>query len=454
MKQLVVCYIWIRHDYDDDGIAELQHVIRIGTDIFERQEVSRIPVACIVPFINTHRHMGMSITDLVFDIQKIKTKMMRSYLDSLEFTLNQGHAVSDKVNIDDMLVSRPGRVVRLKDGALPGEGHVMPLPSGDVTGPAQAGLEYMDRVIESRVGVNRMFQGIDSSNLNDYNRVGQLSTMAAQRVEEIAKIFGIGFKQLFSIAHELIIKSGYQKETVKLRGEWVEVDPTAWRTGRDMKVTAPYAAGNKDSLLQRLLIVANIHEKALASGLPIVDAQDSYNLALEIAKAADLTGTKFFTDPSTVEPPPPQPDHTLLAIQVEDKKVEQKAVDDERDAELEKYKSDQDAIVKQEIARLQAETQIALANIKAGNSVNLEEVKARLKDAPVQMGETFEVTKQINEQVADSIREITEALEEMRSAAGADREIVRDESGKVTGVRVNGQVKSVKRDSAGNITGV
>ena len=107
--------------------------------------------------------------------------------------------------------------------------------------------------------------------------------MAAQRVEDIARVFGTGFKRLFSIAHELIIKSGHSNESIKLRGQWVDIDPTQWRTGRDMRVVAPFAAGNKDSLLQRLQFIAQIHEKALAGGLPIVDVEDSYNLALEIA---------------------------------------------------------------------------------------------------------------------------------------------------------------------------
>jgi hypothetical protein len=109
----------------------------------------------------------------------------------------------------------------------------------------------MDTVTEARVGVNKMFQGIDTnalSSTNAHNAIGQLSTMASQRVEQIARIFANGVERLFSIAHELIIKSGHEEETVRLRGEWVAFDPSQWRTGRDMRIVAPFAAGNKDAV--------------------------------------------------------------------------------------------------------------------------------------------------------------------------------------------------------------
>jgi len=145
MRQVQVRYIWIRYDYDEDGIAELQYVVRVGNTILKREEVSRIPVSSIVPFIATHRHQGYSVTDLTFDIQRIKTKILRSGLDSLELALNPGHVVSGKVTIDDMLTSRAGRIVRLKGDAIPGEGHILPLTTEFVFPQAQAGLQQLQQ---------------------------------------------------------------------------------------------------------------------------------------------------------------------------------------------------------------------------------------------------------------------------------------------------------------------
>ena len=441
MRQVMARHIWIRHDYDEDGIAELQYVLRVGHEVLKREEINRIPVACIVPFINTHRHMGTSVTDLVFDIQRIKTNMLRGGLDSLNLSVKPRHQVSNKVNLDDMMVSSPGSMVRLTGGALPLEGHIMPLQTEFVLPQAQAGLLHMDTVTEARVGVTKQFQGIDASANNDHNRIGQLSTMAAQRVEQIARIMGNGVESLFSLAHELIIKSGHQSESIKLRGEWVDLDPSQWKTGRDMRVVAPFAAGNKDSLVQRIMIHMQVHEKALAAGLPIVDQDDAYNLALELAKATDMAGNKIYTDPATIPPPPPPPpDPIMLALEAENKKIENEAIDEERSAEIEKYKIDTDSADKRYQVDVNAQVQLTLADKKGGDQLTLEQVKANLKAAPINENNQIvrDASEQSRQQISDlseSVISLADKVVELDEKVDSERELIRDDKGKPIGSR-------------------
>jgi hypothetical protein len=448
LRQVKVRSIWIRHDYDGDGIAELQKVVLVGREILDHEPASCIPVASIVPFLNTHRHVGISVADLVFSIQQIKTAMLRSGLDSLYLANNPRHAINkNNVSIDDLLVSRPGGVVRV-DGP-PGAGDIIPLQTENTFPYAQQGLQHMDSVIESRVGVSRMFTGIDASAMigqNSYNAIGQLSTMASQRVEQIARICGHGIETLFRIAHELVIKSGHSMDSIRLRGQWVEIDPTQWRTGRDMRVVAPYAAGNKDSLLQRLMIHMQIHEKALASGLPIVQQDDTYELALMVASATDVSGDKIYTDPRTVQPPEPPPDYTAMALEIENKKANNQATDTQVDAEIDKYKADLDAQVKQYQVEANAQLQLALANIKAGNTVDLEKVRANLKVNPIELegeqiavSDAFKATKEANEAMAETMQATIGALQEVMRKQSAPIKVIRDKSGKITGKEVDGE---------------
>jgi hypothetical protein len=452
--------IWIRYDYDEDGIAELQKVVRVGKEVLSREEAARIPVASIVPFINTHRHIGASVADLTFDLQRIKTKMLRGGLDSLEASANPGHAISSKVNLSDMLVNRPNRIVRMKDDAVPAEGHIMPLVTEFTLPQTLEGLRHMDTVVESRVGVNRIFQGIDDSSLNDHNRIGQLSTMAAQRVEQIARIFANGVEYLFSLAHELIIKSGHQAETTKLRGQWVTIDPSQWRTGRDMRVVAPFAAGNKDTLVQRLMMIMQVQEKALMGGLPIVTPDDAYATAIEMVKASDFNAPeKFFTDPQMIPPKEPPPDYTMMALEVERQKADNQANDTQVDAEVDKYKTDVAAQVDKYKADLNAELQVLLAQLKTGGTVDTERVKAALRDAPIldankSIQSTGQAVQSLNQQLAQSIAEITSVVQELKDASDSPREVVRDEKGKVTGVKVNGKTRPIQRDADGKVIGV
>ncbi len=459
MRMVKVRTVWIRYDFDEDGIAELQRVIRVGNEILDRREVTRIPVACIVPFLNTHRHIGQSASDLIFEVQRIKTALLRAGLDSLYLSTNPRHAASDKVNLDDLLVSRPGGVVRLKAGAVPGEGHIMPLPTEFVFPQAQEGLLHMDTVIESRVGVNRIFQGIDEGQLNDHNRIGQLSTMAAQRVEQIARIFANGVERLFSLSHELLIKSGHKADAIRLRGEWVNFDPSQWRTGRDMRIVAPFAAGNKDALVQRLMILGQFQEKIMAGGLRVVTEDDVYALAQEVSKAMDVSGDKFFTDPATLPPPEPGPDYTMMALEVENKKADNQAADSQIDAEvtkyktdidaeMDKYKADLDAQVKQYQTDVNTQLQLAITQMKEGQQVNVETVKARLRDEPI------EAKNDVIAKTSDNVKILTDTIKELAEAANAPREVIRDKDGKVTGIKQGGKTRKVTRGADGTVTGV
>jgi len=441
MKQVKVRCIWIRHDYDEDGIAEMQKVTRVGDEILDIEPCSRIPVASIVPFINTHRHVGMSVADLVFDIQRIKTALLRAGLDAMYLANNPRHALSKKVHVDDYLTSRPGAAVRIDTDNPDVQGHIMPLQTENTFPIAQAGLEHMDRVIESRVGVNRMFQGIDESSLNDHNRIGQLSTMAAQRVEDIARVFSQGVRDLFGIAHEIVLKSGHQKETVKLRGQWIDIDPNQWNTGRDMRICAPFAAGNKDALAQRVMVHLNIHQQALTQGAPFVQADDTYRLLKILSEATDLPAENIYTDPRTVQPPPPPPDYTAAALEIENKKADNEAMDEQRRSELDKYKADLNARLEEYKVRADAELKLALKQLDVTGKVDIEGVKAQLQAAK-EMPEPKERTDpavdalvKANERTTKAFEKTMTELTKIVKETTGEKEIVRDENGRPTGVR-------------------
>lgn len=465
--------VWIRHDYDEDGIAELQKVVVIGREVAKMQDgsealwpASRIPVASIVPFLNTHRHMGNSFADLVFDIQRIKTAILRAGLDSLYRSQNPRHATSNKVDMKSLLTTRPGAPVRIKVDTPDVGGHVVPLPTEFVFPQSVAGLQHMDSVVESRVGVNRIFQGIDDGALNQHNRIGQLSTMAAQRVEQVARIFANGIQYLFSLAHELVIKSGHKKETVQLRGEWVDVDPSQWKTGRDMRVVVGFGAGNKDTLSARLMNMLQVMNGAKQAGSRTVTDQNLYEVELELTKSYDFTAPeRFWTDPSQLPPPEPVPDPQLELVKIEGQKaqtaaqkVENDASEVEIDADLKKYEIDQKNELDKYKADLQAETQIILAKLNADKTVNVEQLKGELRNAPVRLEnenikQTGQAVGDLKAKLDESVQDISEAVGELQATLDAPKELVRDESGNVTAIKRNGKVTPIKRDKTGAITG-
>ena len=203
-----------------------------------------------------------------------------------------------------------------------------------------------------------------------------------------------------------------------------------------MRVTAPFAAGNKDSLVQRLMVHMQVHREALAAGAPFVQIDDAYELAKMLASATDVPGDRIYTDPATVKPPPPKPDATMIALEIEDSKVKQKESDSQRDAQLENKKIDTQAALDKYRADLQAQTQITLAQINAGEKVELEKVRAMLKDTPLEVGQALENTQVVQDTLMAAVNQITNAMAAADERAIAPIKIVRDAKGKITGKKI------------------
>lgn len=463
-KRVRCRWIWIKHDHDQDGIAERQWVVRVGNNILHREEVNRTPIATLCPDPLPHRHVGLCPADTVLEIQRQKTAILRQGLDNLYLSNNPRTFATQNINLDDLLVSRPGGIVRGKAGAQFGI-DVAPLAVPFVFPQAMEGLAYMDTVRDMRAGVNRNFTGLNEEALGANQSgvaINQLSTMAAQRVEQIARHFSAGISECFSILHEIILKSGHKPEVVKLRGQWVDVNPAEWRRRSDFKISVGYAAGNKDAMVSRLMMIAAQQLQAVQLGLPIVQPRNMYETNIELAKAADMsTPERFFTDPSTIPPQgPPQPDPTVMAVEQlkaqtteKVKAAEIQSTEKVKAAELDmdKYKTDTDANVKLALANHQAEhakeiegvkghVQANLKQIEGHQSVQMEEHRARLNPKLVEASSKAKQTDTVTELItalaraqAEQSQSFQQALEKMLAALSAPKRIVRDGAGRAIG---------------------
>lgn len=456
MRKVWVRTIWIEHDYDDDGIAELQRVIRVGRKVLEREEVSRIPVRSTVSMMLPHRHPGLSISDIVKDLQEIKTAILRGGLDNLYLSNNARVGISNKVSIDDALLSRPGQPIRVDTDMPDVGGHLFPVVAPFIFPQAMEGLSYMDQVKQTRTGINSQFQGLDAGQLTQLQpgTVNQISSMAAQRVKLLARIFGMCVEGIASDLHECILKSGHKKEVVELKGKWVEVDPSSWKKRKDFKTVVGYAAGNKDAMVAKLMMIAGMQEKAFMGGLPIVTPENAYETANELAKASDFQADKFFTHPSKIPPKgPPQPDATVMAAEqvktqsaekIKGAELTQKDRQTAAEIDLEKYKVDTDAKVKLTIAQSQFDHASMMKDKEVEHQAGLEHVKAHLnpktKEADAKKSEVSQkdtLIQQFMQSQAMQTQAIGSMFEQVLGAVqalNAPKKAVRDKSGKITHV--------------------
>lgn len=314
---------YIRYDLDGDGYAELRRICMVGDLVLSNEQVETIPIAAWTPVIYPHRHIGRSLAELVEDVQKVKTSTLRSALDSMYLSLNGRNVISDRVNMDDLLVSRPGGVVRLLEGAMPGEGHVMPLVSPDLSGTAYQMLEYQDSVRETRTGVTRYNQGLDANSLNK-TATGIQSIMSASqaRIELVARTFAeTGMRDLMFIIHELVRKHSSKEEVIRIRNQWVPIDPRTWKTRYDMTISVGLGTGNREHQMNNIMLLMRVQQQAFPAG--IVQPENIYHAALKLAESAGFKAPEqFFTDPANILPKPPAPDPKIVKIESDNKNAE------------------------------------------------------------------------------------------------------------------------------------
>jgi hypothetical protein len=333
MRPVWVTECYIRVDWDGDGIAERRKVTVAGgaCEILDNEAVDSVPFVSLTPIVMPHRFFGLSMADLVMDLQLIKSTILRQILDNLYLSNNGRHVVSDQVNLDDMLTARPGGIIRLRNGALPSQGHVLPLDTPLAAAQAFPMLEYVDGVRENRTGVTRYNQGLDADALNKTaSGLSQIMSAAQQRMELIARVFAeTGVRELFRKVLELVCKRQSAPRILRLRNRWVAMDPREWDAGMDMSINVGLGTGNKDQMLAHLQTLLGIQQKAVelqggADG-PIVTLPNIYNTLTKLVENAGLKSPDaFFTDPSQADsskagPPPsaaaqPAADPAILAL--------------------------------------------------------------------------------------------------------------------------------------------
>lgn len=354
--------------------GERYRVVVLGNTVLYKEKCEYVPFACITPMIMPHRHIGRSYADLTMDIQLIKSTLIRGQLDNMYLANNGRYAISDRVNLDDMLTSRPGGIVRVEGD--PGSG-IMPLSHPPLPASSFGMVEYMDSMKEKRTGITAYNQGLDSNSLNKTaTGVQQIMSAAQQRVELVARTFAeTGVKELFKLVHRLVRTTLTKPDIVRMRNKWVEVDPREWEDRKDLSISVGLGAGNKDQQLAHLATILQAQKEALAIG--ITSPEKIYNALAKLTQNAGFKNPEeFWINPVNTPAQEGQQDKPSeaeimiqgqLAIEKQkaDAQLQQEQVRSQNDVTIEREKIASQAELERFKAQLRAETDLAIAQIKA-----------------------------------------------------------------------------------------
>ena len=361
---------FLRTDFDNDGITELRKVCSVGDKVLQNDAVDSIPFVSLSPITIPHKFFGLSVADLVMDLQLMKSTLMRNLMDNM-YNQNYGRyaVLEGQANLDDLLTQRPGGVVRVKSPNA-----VTPLATPSLEPYSFQMLEYLDSIRESRAGVSKMSQGMNDNALTSHTTataVNAVMSAAQSRVELIARNFAeTGVKELMNRIYELLLKNQDKERVVMLRNNWVPVRPDSWNDKYDCTVSVALGNGNKDQQLAHLSAIMQFASEAMKGGLPIANPQNMYNIGAAMVKNMGFQNVQdFLTDPSTLpppQPPGPTPEQQIeqQEMQLKQQELQIKAADvqiKQQKIEQEAQKNAVDAQLKVEELKLEREQNRAVA---------------------------------------------------------------------------------------------
>ena len=283
------CYV--RADLDGDGIAERHRVCYADNKVLMHEECDYQPFHSVCPFPIPHKFFGESLADRTMDLQLIKSTITRQMLDNLYLTNNyRVGAVEGQVNLDDLLTSTAGGVIRIKNPNA-----LVPMTVQSSAGQSFPMLEYLDTVQAKRTGVSEASQGLDPNILQNVTAtaVAAMSSAAGGKIELIARIFAdTGVSSLMKGILQLVCKYQNKERIIKVNNKFVPMNPREWNTEYNVTVNVGLGTGSKSEQLSVMQMVLDKQEQMLTQyglGNPLVSLKQYRDT---LAKFVNMAGFK------------------------------------------------------------------------------------------------------------------------------------------------------------------
>lgn len=330
-----------------------------------------------------HKFNGLSIFDRLKQIQDQKTSLWRNVLDNLYLQNNrEKEVVEANVNLDDLLISRPGGVKRVTQIGSIRELEVQPI--------GQEGyqmLDYLDRVRTGRVGVSPDTMGasmpVGGDTAHGVERLmSAKEELTALMIRTVAET---GLKTAYKLIRDLLIRHKRGEESFKYRGAWAQINPSTW--GPRSRTTVNVGTGTGDDMRKQGALREVIQyqgQLAAAGNTPLIDEERGFNALDEFCQATGLQGgEKYFLDPKS-------PQGQQKKQELDQTQQEQQKKMDEMNAKM-----------------AEAQTQIAQAEMAKGQAaLQGQQVKAQSEQVKAQSAEQ---KLQLEAQIAGLNQKLEEA---------------------------------------------
>lgn len=294
------CYI--RLDADGDGVGELLKVVIANDTILEWGEADYIPYASGTPFLQPHRFDGLGLFDKLKSVQDQKTHTIRQWADNQNNANNsRSLAVTNAVNMDDLVNSRPGGVVRT---TMPNA--VTPFPFNDVSGSCAATLDYLDKVRSERGGASLDMLAAEAQIAGDTahgveRMMSAKEQMAALMTRTLAETL---VKTVYEMVHHALRLYVSEPLVFRIAGQFTKANPAEWAPRERVSVRAGLSTGERQQKRTALEQVLARQSQLIEMGMDdvLVSLENVYNAQADWARCYGVTGVEsYFVDPGSEE---------------------------------------------------------------------------------------------------------------------------------------------------------
>lgn len=304
-RLIEVSECFMQMDIEETGISKLVKITVAGgddpTDLLRVELIDSMPWVTTTAILMSHKFQGLSITDRLKEIQDQKTALWRSMFDNIYLQNNQRNVVvENQVNMDDLLVSRPGGIIRAKRIDA-----IMPLSTPQLGQDAYNMMSYLDQVRAGRTGVDPDGQATPQ-NIGD--RVGSQGVERLMNAKEelvgliIRVIAETGVKPLCVKIRDLSMKHIDAVVDFRFRGQWYEVQPSEWPDRTSCTVRVGTGTGNHQLQVGAVGQILELQKMLSDTGSILVNDKKTFDTIDDFCKFSGLNGAvRYFVDPDSPE---------------------------------------------------------------------------------------------------------------------------------------------------------
>jgi hypothetical protein len=431
-------YIWYA-DPDTTDDAVLLRVYRLGDLVLEVEEVDDDPFASASSHRVPHRLQGLSVPEILGDLQELKTYLTRSLVDGTMQANVPRMMAKNGVNLDDLLNLSHGAIIRTGD-LNPGEA-VQPLIMPDLSASTLKALEWSNQIIEQRSGVTRHAQGMDPDSLNHTAKGIQLIQNAANAVKRLlARLIAVGVEEMMTKIDRTVMRNQKNPRNVKLGKQWKRVDPRSWSPAMRVTVSVGLGTGAKDVQLAFLQMIQGDQMALVQAYGPDNPSVRMKHLHYTVTQKLRVMGYQmpdpFFGEPVNEDGSEwiPQPQASP-----EQQKLQAKMADDAQRLQMDQQRHGMEMWQRQQEDQRKHETAMLLASLKQWSA----DQDASRKDREAMLDQDREERQAGFEARLAARQQDFEERMALRSQAFEERLAARS-------VEIDGQVKKAKVKTNGS----